>query len=365
MHLRQRLLIGALAGGALVADLTFSTATVAAAGEAPADATINNNTVSTYVSITEGGHHRSVVDPAYLLPTCWLSPFGGDGATPVATYTPAEFGTYADAIIALGEGAGGLPAQASYAYELQSLYQTGNPATNGVVGLTVPPYNTGLGDGAWDWVVCSNNADYVTILNLLGELGADVNDDAESWFWVGNGTARPTIDGNILAEYAAASMTVSDQWPTTSPDFADAATPQTVNLPTQVTNAPGANGYYKYSATASLALDPNISSTVTATPQSIVISSPSIGGGPVTCDFTTDAAGESSLDPGCTVTFNQAAPKDNQAQVTGTVTWNVTWGGDAGHAGWTKQLVVNLQQGVTVREIQTIINGSTAAPPNQ
>ena len=362
MHLRQGLLIGALAGVALVADLAFAAAPVAAAGETPADPTINNDTVSTYVSVSEDGHHRATVDPSYLAPTCWLSPFGGDGATPVATYTPDEFTTYANNIIAVGTAPGATPPQASYAYEVQSVYQTGNPATNSVVGLSAPPYNTGLTDGAWDWIVCSINADYVTILDLEGDLG--VNNNAESWFWVGNGTARPTIDGNILAEYAAASMTVSDQWPTTSPNFADPATPQTVNLPTQVTNAPGANGYFQYSATAALTLEPNISSTVTATPQNIVISSPSIEGGSVTCDFTTDANGRSSLDPGCSVTFDQA-PKDNQAQVTGTVTWNVTWGGGGGEPGWTKPLVVHLQQGVTVREIQTIINGSTAAPPNQ
>jgi len=355
MHLRQRHVIGVLAGGALCANFAFSsTAAVAASGGvSPADASINGDTVSTNISVSEDGgvRHGVTRDPSYLGPSCWLAPFGGDGQTPVPTYTPDEFAAYGDSIIAGGSGAGAGPVTSENAYEMQSIYQTGNPATNGVVRLINPPYNEGL-NGSWDWIVCSINYTYQNIADLTAELG--VNNDYESWFWLNDGNppnGAPTISPDVLAEYAEANMTVSDQWPDTSPSFT--AAKQTVNLPTEVTNAAGANGYHEYTATASLTVDPDDFSEVTATPKDIVISSSALTQ-TVTCDFDADGA----LKAGCVLNFDKATAPNAKVTVSATVNWTVTWNEDPGDNGWPKNLPVNLAVPVTVQEIQTVVNGN-------
>ncbi|HEV2636159.1 MAG TPA: hypothetical protein VGX23_13485 [Actinocrinis sp.] len=369
MHLRQRLVTGSVAGGALLAQLSLSPVAVAAGAPAPAaSASINGSYVSTNVSMNYSGKINSgggFKDPPQYArsPTCWLSPFGGDGASPVATYTPSEFGAYIDNLITLGTGGGSLPAQSSDAYNFQTEYKTGSPATNGVVHLSSPPYNTGVSGGSWDWEVCSNNADWVTILNLQKALNA--TNDTESWFWVTNGPAGAgVLSPAVLAEYAAANLQPAPLWPVTQPSLGVAANKQTVNLSATVTLPQNAQtlqglGYVKDSATATLILNPNITSTVTAVPTSITITSADIAGGsPVTCNFTSTPVGF-TLGQSCSLPFTKASPPGGVA-VTGSELWSVNWNGAPAGSNWPRTIKINLPtQNVNVQEIQTIVNPAT------
>lgn len=363
MHLRQRLMIGLVAGGALVADLSLST-TATAAGVAPAaDASINGSYVSTNVSMSYSGLLKSggFQDPPKYssAPSCWLAPFGGDGASPVATYTPAQFGAYINNLITLGTGGGALPVQSQNASQLATNYKTGSGQTNGVVHLTAPPYNGGVAGGSWDWEVCSNNADYVTILNLQAGLG--VTNNEESWFWEPTGKNPPAgvMSPEILAEYAAANLHPAPLWPSSAPSFGSQATPQTVNsqatvsIP-QTAGTPAKLGYVVDSATATLILNPNITSTVTAVPVSLTISSPDIAK-PVTCNFSQTPQGF-TLGQSCTVEFTSASPAGG-VPVYGTESWSANWSGGTAANGWPQTIAINLPtQNVKVQEIQTIVN---------
>lgn len=362
MHLRQRIVIGFVACGALVADLSFSSAALAAGGAVgPADASMDGQSVQTNVSIGYTGALTSsgIKDPPVIAnngPTCWLAPFGGDGATPVATYTPAEFGAYMDPIIAAGTGGSAGPSQSSLAYNYQTIYQKGSPSTNGVVGLTTPPYNKGQ-SGAWEWEVCSLNANYETVLELQKALKS--NNDDESWYWAPNGNppAGAGLSPVVLAEYAAASVTPNPSWPTTTPPFG--VDPQTVNSASTIsvtaTTAAG-QGYGTSTATARLVLDPARFSTVDVYPNTITISSPDLAK-PVVCSFS--QSGSVYVLNNCRLTFIRATLGNATVPVTGVEDWKADWTSKpAGAAGW-PQDIPNVQLptlNVKVQEIQTIVN---------
>ena len=369
MHLRQRLILGALAGGVLIADLSLSGPAMAAGGAVgPDDAQITNNLVSTQVSVSENDVPiHGIVDPSgnyTLVPSCWLSPFGGDGATPVATDTPDEFGNYLGPIIAAGLSGGAGPVESANATEFKAIYQVGQSFTNGVVGLKVPPYNTGLSDGTWNWIVCTSNADYQTIVDLENELNATGPEAPwESWFWLNDG--NPPVAGSVvppyvLADYAAANMSVSENWPSSSPPLSDnPRAAQTVNVPTTLSIDPGNDqGYQQDSATAELTLDPAIFSTVTAVPTQMVISSPALPG-PVTCDFNTPDNGAAVLTAPaggpCQVTFDQASPAGG-TPVTAAIKWTVNWAQAPAGSNWPQTIPITLTQNVMIQEIQTVVN---------
>ena len=275
-------------------------------------------------------------------PKCWLQLNSGFGVDPAST--PDEFATYMAQVYAFL-----LHAQEDALQKaIYQLYYKGQGVDPGV-GLTNPPYNQGLSNGAWYGMACSPTSgygDYVALAQAMGVANPD-----ENWFWLTNGAPPgvPVMDRNLLAEYAAANTKVTPGWPDFSPKLGDT---QTVNLATLITNKRGANGFRVYTATASL---PNgLSSTVHATPTSLTFTSTGpISPSSVTCYFNADG----SLHDGCQLTFLKSTTTGYT--ITESSMWNVTWGGDpvTGEPGWTHTIgpVIKTYNPVLVQEIQTIV----------
>lgn len=277
-------------------------------------------------------------------PKCWLELNSGFGVDPA--YTPDGFGLYMAQVYALYHHTG----EQDYQYNTEQIYEKGIGA-DPIVGLKNPPYNRGLTNGKWYEIACSLDSTFGDYEAFKASLGT--SNDYEEWFWLTDGAPPPgvpVVDPNLLAEYAAANAKVSPLWPTFSPAL---GTPQTVNLATQITNQPGANGFRKYTATATLPTTGQ-SSTVYATPDSVTFTSD----GPmtpssVTCKF--DASGQ--LAAGCQLTFLKSTTTGYT--ITESTIWNVTWNGDpvTGEPGWTRQIGPFTQQynPVMVQEIQTVV----------
>jgi len=278
----------------------------------------------------------------WVPPKCWLEPNSGLGVDPA--YTPAGFAQYMAQINALYKHTGETDLQT----ETDKIYAQGLGA-DPVVGITHPAYNHDLTDGMWYMISCSSDAVYADYEAFKKSLG--VTNDYEEWFWLTNGTSPPGVavaDPELLAEYAAANTLVNPGWPTMSPDK---NMTQTVNLPTLVTNAAGNNGFGQYSATATLTTT-NQSSTVTAVPTSVTFTSDGMSPSSVSCRFNADG----SLQAGCELNWYKSSSAGYTLQES--TTWNVSWDGHAGAAGWPKQIGPFTQtypNPVIVQEIQTVV----------
>lgn len=277
-------------------------------------------------------------------PKCWLELNSGYGVD--QAYTPDGFATYMAQVYAFY-----LHAQEDAIRDaFYGIYHDGH-GVDAAVGLSKPPYNESLGGGKWYAIACTPDAGYGDYVALQSSLG--VANQYEEWFWLADGAPPPGVpvmDPNLLAEYAAANTRVTPGWP----DFSPKLDNQTVNLATQVSNAPGANGFGVYTATATLPATGQ-SSTVHATPEAVTFTSPDGSMSPpsVTCTFNADG----SLQSGCQFTFLKST--STGYTLTESTTWNVTWGGDpvTGEPGWTKKIGPITQQynPVMVQEIQTIV----------
>jgi len=282
----------------------------------------------------------------WVPPKCWLELNSGYGVDPA--YTPDGFAAYMAQVYAFY-----LHAQEdAIRNAFYAIYHDGQ-GVDAAVGLSKPPYNEGVSGGKWYAIACTPDAGYGDYVALQSSLG--VANQYEEWFWLADGAPPPGVpvmDPNLLAEYAAANTEVTPGWPTFSPAL---NTTQTVNLPTLITNAPGANGFHTYTATATLPATGQ-SSTVNANPVSVtfsaqeggVMSPPS-----VTCYFNADG----SLQPGCQITFLKSTTTGYT--LVESSMWNVTWTGDAGtgEPGWTKPIgpVRQTSGPVIVQEIQTVV----------
>lgn len=277
-------------------------------------------------------------------PKCWLELNSGYGVDPA--YTPDGFALYMAQVYAFYDHA----QETAIKDAFYALYHDGK-GVDGAVGLTRPPYNEGVGGGKWYAIACTPDAGYGDYVALQSSLG--VANQYEEWFWLTDG-APPrgvaVMDPELLAEYAAANTRVTPGWPNFSPRL---NAMQTVNLPTLITNGAGANGFRRYTATATLPATGQ-SSTVYATPASVTFtSSGPISPSSVTCHFNADG----SLQSGCRFTFLKSTASGYTVRESSM--WNVTWSGDpvTGERGWTRQIgpVTLTDAPVLVQEIQTIV----------
>jgi hypothetical protein len=346
MHVKQWLMIGTLTGGALLVAGSFSPAAQAASGGGGAQ--INGTTIWTTVSYSQSGggsgwHQGSGLN--WTPPSCWLEPWpGGFGVSPGDT--PGDFADFMGVLDQYAETQGSPGNPDGGADQWEALYQTGT-GDDPIVHMVAPPYDEGQ-NGLWYGIACSTDSTYADLANFIASL--HLNNSYEDWFFVADGkppAGVTTIDPNILAEYAASKVTLPPDFPKGSPPFTST---QTVELPTLLTSAAD---YKKYTVTASLAAL-GMSSTVTATPYKITISSTSSVLNPksVTCTFSGD-----TLPSSCALNFTEATTSKQSWTLTGSMIWKVVWPGADGEAGWTKYLTVPLNNTQTkVQEIQTVVN---------
>lgn len=303
--------------------------------------------IATHIELTGSvysGGGSPYAPSGWTPPKCWLELNSGYGVSPA--YTPDGFAAYMAQVYAFYDNA--LEPGIKNAFE--QLYYYGH-GVDGSVGLTNPPYNEGLGGGKWYAIACTPDAgygDYVAVQSAMG-----VANQYEEWFWLADGAPPrgvPVMDPNLLAEYAAANTKVTPGWPNFSPRL---NAMQTVNLATLITNGAGANGFRKYTATATLPATGQ-SSTVYATPASVTFtSSGPMSPSSVTCTFN----GNGTFKSPCRLTFLKSTSTGYTIRESSM--WNVTWGGDpvTGEPGWTRQIgpVVKTYNPVMVQEIQTVV----------
>jgi hypothetical protein len=318
---------------------------------AQADTTgTNGETIFTNIALTgDVNPPGSVHEPIdWTPPKCWLEPNSGFGVADA--YTPDGFGLYMAQLNALFHHTDEQDLQ----YQTNQIYYH-NIGADPIVGLTSPPYNKGLSGGKWYEIACSLDATFGDYEAFKGTLGT--TNDYEEWFWFNDGAPHrgiPIADPELLAEYAAANTRVNPGWPTFSPALNRT---QTVNLQTEISNARGANGFRRYTATATLQTTGQ-RSTVFATPNRVTFtSSGPISPSSVTCYFNANG----SLKAGCGFTFLKSTKVGYT--ITESTVWNVTWGGDpvTGEPGWTRHIgPFTVTSGpVLVQEIQSVVgNGN-------
>jgi hypothetical protein len=322
--------LGLVAGSGAQADTTGS----------------NGETIFTQIVLTGAARTGGTpnVPVGWVPPKCWLEPNSGFGVDPA--YTPDGFARYMAQLNALFHHTDETDLQ----YQTNQIYYHGVGA-DPIVGLSRPPYNEGLSGGKWYEIACAWDATFGDYEAFKASLGT--TNDYEEWFWFRDAAPPrnvPIADPNLLAEYAAANTKVDPGWPNFNPAL---NTMQTVNLATQVTNPAGANGFRRYTATATLQTT-GLSSTVYATPDTLTLtSSGPISPSTVTCKFNKNG----SLQKGCNFTFLKSTATGYV--LTETTTWNVTWGGDpvTGEPGWTHRIgpfTANFPN-VRVQEIQTVV----------
>ena len=346
MHVVKRRPTRWVAAAALLAGLGL---TGAAGPSAHADAGGPGFYIATHIALSgdvwQGGD-SPYAPVGWAPPKCWLELNIGFGVDPA--YTPDGFAQYMAKLYAYLDN--NLSPDVKIGY--QNIYEKGQGA-DPIVGLTHPPYNEGVGGGAWYAIAClpppeAGVGDYDAFQTSLG-----ANNQYEQYFWLNNGAPPagvPVMDPELLAEYAAANTKVTPGWP----DFSPALNAmQTVNLQTLISNGAGANGFRQYTATATLPTTGQ-SSTVDATPASVTFtSSGPMSPSSVTCYFN----GDGSLKDGCDLTFLKSTAAGYTMYESSI--WNVTWGGDpvTGEPGWTRQIGPVLEQDapVLVQEIQSVV----------
>jgi hypothetical protein len=285
--------------------------------------------------------------------SCWLQPQTAWGDPNTLASSPAGLEQYLNDMAAFGDHIGGFQ---TWFQPMYQLYDTGKGADPGI-GLTAPPFNTGVSGGQWYGIACvpsdNNYEDYVAIQTAMGVTGVNLTEDYENWFWITDPKAVPpsvqVMTPSLLGRYAANHVAFTLEFPTLSPPV---GTVQTVNLPVESADSQSASGYQEYSTTATI---PGMTSTVTTYPVSVTYTaSPSglINPSSVTCYFNEDGTFSSPCP-----TFQFTTPEQNGATITATSTWNVTWNGDDGEAPWTEQLpgpALAVVAPITIQEIQTI-----------
>jgi hypothetical protein len=318
---------------------------VASGPGAQADAGSVGNDIYTHIALSGSVYPPGATHPpiSWTPPKCWLEPNNGDVYGVGSAYTPDNFALYMSQLDIQLKQAG----EQALDTVVQNIYFRGIGA-DPIVHITNPPYNETLGNsGMWYEILCGRDSVFADYQAFKARLGA--GQDGEEWFWIGNGAPSPVpvADPDVLAQYAAANTRVTPGWPTMSPNAM-----QTVNLATLVSNAAGANGYRRYQATATLA-NPFMSSTVFATPTSIVITSPDgmIAPSRVTCTF--NRAGK--ITSACQFKFLKSTTTGWRLRAS--TMWQVRWNGAGGEPGWTHTLgpiVVNSPP-IIVQEIQTVV----------
>ena len=234
-------------------------------------------------------------------------------------------------------------------------------------GLT-PPYRTGQ-DGWWWGVGCDpNNLNaYTYEEQLWSEVGLGV---FTPWEWVPNETIPQGPDDQVttpamLALYAKEAATLDAPDGQMSPAYSGGVSTQTVGLPTYFWGqiGDGAAPVAQHQIVASVQW---LTSTVTAVPETVTITTTGTTQGPstITCPVTDGTFGTPDpdnatlKDDSCSFTYTEPS-KD--ITVTMTTNWVVNWLQADGAAGWPADEDSQPQTfgGITVQEIQTINNGSS------
>jgi hypothetical protein len=180
------------------------------------------------------------------------------------------------------------------------------------------------------------------------------------WVWIAAGTppAQPNpVNGQILAEYAAAELT--------PPAVTIAVNPgavQTVNLSTRVYSTQPIGTYQDIEAQAAIG---GMTSTVDAVPSKVTITpggpaSRTVGGGPVstiTCLIVNGSFG-SPNDDSCAFYYTKATPSGTSYQLKAKITWTFQWVEHPGQGGFPVGIDVDSPpMNVTVQEVQAIVGG--------
>ena len=297
----------------------------------------------------EGGTESS----GGYISSCWLQPQTAWGNQNVVASSPAGLEQYLIDMAAIGDHIGGFQA---WFQPMWQLYNAGKGADPGI-GLSAPPFNTGVSGGQWYGIACvpsaNNYQDYVAIQVAMGVKGINLTNDYENWFWLQNGQPTPAgvtvMTPSLLGRYAANHISFNPEFPQLSPTV---GTVQTVNLPVTTADNQSGRGYAEFLTWARIpgmfseVKTYPVSVTYTASPQGLITPSS------VTCYFKEDG----TLKSACP-TFQFTEPERSGATITATSMWDVTWIVQDGEAPWTEQLpgppvVVNAP--LTVQEIQTI-----------
>ena len=353
----MRVIRRGLLAAILLTPLVFA-ASVASTPASRADSSCNNAGAS-----TGGGEIQTFVclaiDSAPAKPEP-LSTAGGDDGPPLVCwlepqYTPAGLQSLITTDAGLSESQVG---EGGYLYNRWKINY----------GTDITPAYRGGEDGWWWGVGCdtSNLNAYTYEEQLWSEVGLDV---FHPWEWVAaekppaNAPAGDTATPSLLAEYAREAATLDQPSGQMSPTYANGASTQTVGLPTYFWGqiGDGAAPVAQHTITASVQW---LSSTVTAVPETVTITTTGATKGPstITCPVTGGTFGTDNTDIPSDCSFTYTEPSTD-ITVTMVTNWQVTWPGADGVAGWTKD--ANSQTvtfgGITVQEVQTINNGGSAA----
>jgi len=331
---------------ALAASVASAPSSQADSGCNGAGASVGGDNVQTFVCLT--------IDAAPAKPqpltngsgqplVCWLEP----------EYTPEQLDkliTYDASLPESVVGEGG---------QLYATWQT-NYGTD-----ITPPYRDGE-DGWWWGVGCdtSNLNAYTYMEQLWSEVGLDVY---HPWEWVPTenipaGPDDQVTTPSMLALYAREAATLDEPTGVMSPAYSGGTSTQTVGLPTYFwgTIGPANAPVAQHTITATVQW---LSSTVTATPESVTITTTGTtkGSSTITCPVTAGTFGtpdpdNENVDSDCSFTYSEPS---NGVTVSMYTTWQITWPGAGGVAGWTEtqnSATVDFP-GITVQEVQTINNG--------
>jgi hypothetical protein len=286
--------------------------------------------IKTYPSATPAAGSPTFVN--WTPPVCWLEP----------QYT----GTDLQALIQAAIAAAPDPATTAYLQAMDLYYK----------GLN----NYHIGDSGMWWGVGCRTDDFTYASVFPAQQFADGLSANNPWVWIAAGAA-PTqpnpVDGQILAEYAAAELTPPQLTFSVNPGAL-----QTVNLSTRVYSTAPAGTYQDIEAQASIG---GMTSTVDATPSSVTITpggpaSQTVGGPQVTsitCPISGGSFG-SPYNDSCAFYYTQATPANTSYKLTASITWTYTWQQEPNAAGWPVAVTVGgAPVNVTVQEVQSIVVG--------
>jgi hypothetical protein len=335
-----------LVGVTAVALVSMST-TVVFAPPASASITCNGsasvdhavNTAQTFVTCTiikfYASAPRASGSPDFIdwtPPTCWLEP----------QYTGADLKALIE-----GEMDAFPKKDPTYTYlqQMDQFYMASN-------------YHQGDA-GMW-WGVGCRTDDLNYGVKYLIQQAADGLGPNNPWLWsaAGAAPAEPDpVDGQILAEYAAAELN-----PPQLTFSVDPGAVQTVNLSTRVYSNQPAGTYQDIEAQASIG---GMTSTVDATPSQVIITpggpaSLTPGGSPVstvTCDIVNGSFGSKDNDS-CAFYYLRATPPGTTYQLSASITWTYRWEEQPNAAGFPVRVTVGaVPVNVPVQEVQSIVGG--------